>query len=187
MVARLAPRDLLVTTGGTSFRVQLPEGFDARPVATPYSPVVDLYQHRGRAGVSLLPDTRPVGSASTPGARAVATWISTQPLLEAGDVMSTRIGDRPAWRVDARLRHNVRAGTAGCNHGGQPQCWPLLETGATAWQTGVWVDMVSSYYVLDGPDGKTVVVWAFSFDHTKEQLRLNDELVHSIRITAAGG
>ncbi len=173
--------------GGTSFSARLPKGFWTQPASSPPTLAVDLYQRKARAGVTLMPDLRPVGSSSAPAdAHALATWISTRPLLEASDVIPTRIGGQRAWRVEARLRHNVPAGLDGCN-GGQRACWPLLETGPSGWETGVWADMVCSYYVLDGPVGHPVAIWAWSFDDSTEALRLNDEVVRSIRITAAGG
>jgi hypothetical protein len=182
-VACMGASQVSVVVGPARFRAELAEGFTAQPSTGQAPAIVDLLQHTGQAGVTLFFDPQPA-DGSKPGTSALdlASWISTRPYLEASHPRRAHLGGRPAWVVDARLTVDAaRKVEAPCN-ADQVECWALLKSGATEWQTGPWTGMVCSYYVVGGPGGR-YVVWSWAFDPTATVLHRNADVVRSLRLT----
>ena len=109
-------------------------------------------------------------------AMSVATWLAHRPFVRPSLVQRTSIGGRTAYRVDVELQTGVALPAI---KAGRPAALTFICGG---WSAAVSQDLVTStYYVLEAPRGRLVVIWSWTFDGVAPNLDSNQPLIDSLR------
>jgi hypothetical protein len=177
--------------GGNRFRVALPvpvtlsmpADFGDLSHVTPST--LEVYRNDvGSTGVSVVENAWPVkndaswlrDSAAGRTAASMATWLSKRPFLVGATVTPTTVGGREAWRVSGRLRHGAALRAEKGDNG------PVAPTFGNREniEMGYNQTLVGDYTLLDVPRAGVTVIWSWTLDHPRTELRDNQALVDSL-------